>query len=443
MAAGKGTRMNSDLPKVLRRICGKEMVNLAADTARAAGLWPTYVVLPSNSSVGAVLADDVRTVEQREQLGSAHALQQAQDAVADSEHVAVISADVPLVRSETLAALVGKHIESEATVTLLTATVDDPGDLGRVVRNGSGRPSAVIEFADADEEIRASHEVNAGVYCFRTSWLRENLSLVRPSAGGELYLTDLVSLASREAESVAVMEAPSEEALGVNDRVHLAQANAAMRERIREKWMLAGVTMDDPSTVYVDVDVEIGRDTRILPNTHLEGKTRVGTGCSIGPNSTVSDSDISDDCVVDSSIVTNSTLERGVHVGPYSHIRGGAVIGEDAYLGSNVEVKNSRLGARTRSHHFSYIGDAEIGEDVNIGAGAVTCNYDGQTKHRTVIEDRVFIGSGTMLVAPITIGAGASTAAGSVVTRDVPPESLAKGVPARSEPLQRDGGRDS
>ena len=330
------------------------------------------------------------------------------------------------------------HLADEACVTVLTATVDEAGDLGRVVRDGDGRVAAVVEYADADSHIRGISEVNAGVYCFRASWLWENLAALPAAANGEFYLTDLVSRAADQGLKVASIEPRErEEVLGVNTRVHLAQAEAAMRRRIRERWMLAGVTMPDPSTVYIGCDAQIGRDTVLHPNTHVSGSTAIGQGCEIGPNSTVESCRIGDDCTVVSSVLQGSTLERGVHVGPFSHVRRGCHLDAGVYVGSHAELKASRLGRGTRLHHFGYIGDAEVGAEVNIGAGTVTCNYDGKSKHRTVIGDGASIGSDTMLVAPVTIGAGAVTGAGAVVTKDVAPGALAKGVPARQEARKR------
>ena len=426
--------MRSAVPKMLHRVCGKQMVALVVEAAEAADLGPTYVVVPAESAeIPDVLGPGVSYVDQSKQLGSGHALLQARSRLNGAANVAVMNGDTPLLRPDTLAEMMRLHLADDACITMLTAVVDDPEDLGRVVRNGVGDVAAVVEYADADSRTRGISEVNAGVYCFRASWLWENLFSLPVAANGEVYLTDLVSVAAEQGmKIVSINPKETEEAIGINTRVDLARADAAMRRRIRERWMLAGVTMLDPGTVYIGCDVELGKDTVLRPNTHLSGSTRIGERCEIGPNSTVNDCDIGDDCTVVSSVLEKSTLEKGVHVGPFSHVRRGCRLEAGVHVGSHVELKESRLGRGTRAHHFSYIGDAEVGADVNIGAGTVTCNYDGEAKHRTVIEDGAFIGSDTMLVAPVTIGAGAATGAGAVVTKDVAPGALAKGVPARA-----------
>ena len=433
LAAGQGTRMESRVPKVLHRVCGREMVSLVVDTARAAGLDPTVVVVPPDSAaIQDTLGESVRYAQQPEPLGTGHALLQARGLLEGVDNIAVMNGDVPLVRAETLTSVIQTHLDREASITLMTATPTDPDGLGRVVRDSSGAVTAVVEEADADEQTRGTDEINAGIYCFRSSWLWPSLEALTPSAGGEILLIDLVSAAVGQGMGVESVKAPRpEEAQGVNTRVQLAQAEAALRHRILERWMLAGVTIRDPATVYIDFDAELGEDTVVLSNTHITGASRIGSESEIGPDTTIDVSTIGDRCRVTSSTVRDSTMEDGADVGPFSHIRPGSYLEAGVHVGSNVEVKNSRLGRGTKAAHFSFIGDAEVGANVNIGAGTVTCNYDGVRKHRTVIEDDAFIGSDTMLVAPVTVGARASTGAGAVVTSDVPPDSLAVGVPAR------------
>ena len=428
--------MKSRLPKVLHRVCGKEMVGLVLDAARGAGIDSTVVVVSSDGRpIREALGDRVRYVIQKQQLGTGHAVLQALPAVETAEDIAVLSGDVPLILPETLQRMVSIHRQRDACITLLTTTLPDPTGLGRVVRDSSGDIVAVVEEVDADEGTRALKEVNGGVYLFRTSWLRPNLQSVAPSANGEVFLTDLISLASRQKKPVVSVEPQqSQEILGVDTRSLLASAEAALRDRLRQRWMLSGVTMVDPGSTFIDVDVSLGQDTVVLPNTHLTGATRVGRDCRIGPNSIVHDSDIGDGCSVVASVVEGSTLEAEVDVGPFSHIRPGSYLESGVHVGHSVEVKNSRLGRGTRSGHFSYIGDAEVGANVNIGAGTVTCNFDGVRKSRTNIGESAFIGSGSMLVAPVTIGPRSVTGAGAVVTRDVPPDTLAVGVPARPRP---------
>lgn len=438
LAAGKGTRMRSLTPKVLHRICGREMLGLVVDAAQAAGLRAVVVVPPDSQAMREVLGEGVIFVEQPEPLGSGHALFQAKVALEGADVVVVLYADVPLITPGTLTAMMRLHEDRGACITMLTARPERRDGLGRVVRNASGAVVAVVEESDAGEEVRAIPEINAGVYCFQTPWLWEALAGLTPSRSGELFLTDLVSLASNEGLHVEAYECPAPlEALGVNTRVQLAEAESALLGRLRDRWMLQGVTMPDPATVYLDATVELGQDSTVFPNTHIRGKTRVGALCEVGPNTIISDSSVGDRCRIVASVVEGSTLAERVQVGPFSHIRPGSRLEDGVYVGNFAEVKMSRLGPGTKAHHFSYLGDADIGSKVNIGAGTVTCNYDGVTKHRTVVGDEAFIGSDSMLVAPVTIGARSMTGAGSVVTRDVPPDSRAIGVPARVQPKKK------
>ena len=305
--------------------------------------------------------------------------------------------------------------------------------MGRIIRDrATGGITAIVEERNADADTLAIREVNSGFYCFRADWLWQNLERLTPAPNGELLLTDLIQAAVAQGLSVeSVQSDDAHETMGVNDRVQLARAEAVMRQRIRERWMLDGVTMPDASTVYIDRSAILGQDTVVLPNTHILGHSAIGSGCRIGPNSIIENASIGDDCEVVSSVVRDSTLESGVDVGPFSHIRGGAHIESGVHIGTSAEVKNSRLGRDTKMGHFSYMGDATLGENVNIGAGAITCNFDGESKHETVIGKDAFIGSDTMLVAPVNIGDGAATGAGAVVTEDVPDGALVVGVPAR------------
>lgn len=435
LAGGLGTRMKSRLPKPLHRVCGIEMARHVIRAARGARIDLVTLVAPQDrywlirDTVGAFAS----VVRQPEPLGSGDALLHARQAVSGAATVLVLNSDVPLVRTETVSRLLETHAERDADVTLLTCVVDRPDGLGRVIRSGDGSVQAVVEERDAGESELAVREINCGVYCFRASWLWENLPSVEPSPSGETYLTDLIAAAvkqGRAVETVATLD--QAESLGVNDRVQLAAAEDAMRARIRERLMLDGVTMPDPSSVYVDAGVRVGADTVILPNTHVLGHSRIGPDCVIGPNTVIEDSEVGAGCRVTASHVDGAILARGVEVGPFSRLRRGAYLESGVHLGNFVEVKNSRLGPGAKSGHFSYIGDADVGAEVNVGAGTVTCNYDGEQKHPTTIGDRAFIGSGTMLVAPVTVGEDAATGAGSVVTRDVPPDSMAAGVPARA-----------
>ncbi len=438
LAAGLGKRMRSKKPKALHEIAGRPMLLHVLQTARDAfestSRHARFVVVVGHGAeqVQTILDDKVQCVRQAEQLGTGHAVAQAEAAAKDAAHVLVLNADVPLVTADTIASLIATHREADADLTFLTACIDEPRGQGRLRRDPSGRPVAIVEEADASASALAGNEVNVGVYCFRGEWLWPRLSRIERSTAGEYYLTDLIEMAASAGAKV-VAEAATDpiEALGINDRAQLAQAEAVVRERIRQRHMLAGVTIVDPATTYIDADVTIGADTTLQPNTSLLGKTAVGEDCVIGPDSRIVDSTIGHRCRVVSSVVEQSTLEDEVSVGPFSHLRGGAHICQGVHIGNFAEVKNSRLGRGTKMGHFSYIGDADVGDAVNIGAGTITCNFDGVNKHRTVIGDGAFIGSDTMLVAPVTVGERARTGAGSVVNHDVPPDALAVGVPAR------------
>ena len=327
-------------------------------------------------------------------------------------------------------------------MTVLTAKVDDPDGLGRMVRDEKGRVTAIVEHSQAGAETLAIAEINAGVYCFRAAWLWENLPGLPTSSVGEIFLTDLAELAVNQGHEVGALalEDPTE-AVGVNTRVELAKAEAVMRERLLRRWMLEGVTIVDPASVYIDFDAHIGMDSVILPNTHIRGKTVIGEGCEIGPNSVAVDSRVGDNCVISASVVEEAVLESDTRVGPFSHLRAGAYLESGVRIGNFGEIKNSRIGGGTKSGHFSYIGDAEVGSNVNIGAGSITCNFDGEHKHKTTIGDDAFIGCDTMMVAPVSIGERSYTGTGSVVNRDVPADSGAIGAPARIRTRKPDAGR--
>lgn len=444
LAAGKGTRMKSQTPKVLHRICGMEMVSLVIDNASATNLSPVAVVVPQDSRlIRETLGSKVIYAEQSEPLGSGHALLQARTALRDADNIVVVYGDMPLIHPETISEMVRLHDDKEACITLLTSTLAKPDGFGRVLRSSSGSITRIVEESEADESTLAIAEVNCGVYCFRATWLWENLASLPPSPRGEIFLTDLIDRAVQQGLSVeSVLSHDADETIGINNRVQLAEAEAVLRQRIRVRWMLNGVTMPDPASVYIGASVELGEDTTVLPNTHIIGRSRIGANCEIGPNSIVEDSTIGNSCKIKASFIEGSTLGEGVDVGPFSHIRPGTHLESDVHIGNFAEVKNSHLGPGTKSGHFSYIGDAQLGANVNIGAGTVTCNFDGDDKNQTTIGDDAFIGSDTMLVAPIDIGARASTGAGSVVTKDVPPDMVAIGMPARTLPKKKKPEKD-
>jgi bifunctional UDP-N-acetylglucosamine pyrophosphorylase/glucosamine-1-phosphate N-acetyltransferase len=435
LAAGQGVRMKSDLPKVMHPLAGRPMVRFVLDAARA--LEPVRLVVVVGHGAEQVcqaLGRDVLYVTQAKQLGTGHAVRQAEQAAAgQSQIVLVLYGDTPLIRPQTVRRLVDHHQAMGAAVTLLTFQPDDPTGYGRIVRDPeTGRVLALIEEKDATPEQRAIREANGGVLCFRDEWLWPNLAQVERRPGGEYYLTDLATMACEQGEPVAAFQvADPLEVIGLDNRLKLAQAESEMRRRINERWMLAGVTLVHPEMTYIEAGVEIGADTVVWPSTFLQGQTRIGRSCFIGPGTVIRDSTIGDGCRVELSVVVEAVVEDGGDVGPFGHLRKGAHLGAGVHVGNFGEIKNSYLAPGVKMGHFGYLGDAEVGAGANIGAGTITCNYDGQRKHRTVIGTGAFIGSDTMLVAPVRVGDGATTGAGSVVTRDVPAGSVAFGVPAK------------
>lgn len=434
LAAGQGTRMRSKLPKVLHAIAGRPMIQHVLDVVGKLHARRTVLVVGHGADmVRDLLGDAVDYVAQKQQLGTGDAVLQARGVLDGcSDAVLVLYGDMPLLASETLRSLVLAHQTHEATITMLTCIREDAMGFGRILRDKAGRVLAIVEESEATPEELAISELNPGVYCFDATWLWEHLALLPLSPKGEYYLTDLISMATEEGHPVgAVVSGDALETLGINNRVHLAKAEDVMRRRVRERLMLAGVTMLDPGSTYVDATVSVGLDTIIYPNSYLQGSTSIGSRCRIGPNTIVRDTCIGDGCRVEASVVEGAVIGDDVSVGPFSHLRKGAHLADGVHVGNFGEIKNSSLGEGVRMGHFSYVGDATVGADVNIGAGTVTCNYDGAKKHRTVIEEGVFVGSGTMLVAPVRIGARAHIGAGAVVTHDIPPDSMAYGVPAR------------
>lgn len=436
LAAGLSTRFKSERPKVAHPIAGRPMIRHVLEALRAAGcsIPPVVVIGPTAPAAQEAAGPDVQFATQPEPRGTGDAARWARPILQGRvAHVLITYGDLPLVRPETFRRMIETHAARGATLTLLTVHLADPTGYGRIVRDPEGRVLRIVEEAEARPEERRLSEVNVGVYVVREPWLWPALSRLQPSpVKGEIYLTDLVALAAAEGARVetVLLEDP-EEALGINTRAHLAEAERILRRRINLRWMLEGVTLVDPERVHIGMDVIIGPDTVIYPDTYLEGQTRIGRRCRIGPNTILRDAVIGDDCVVEASVVEGATLADRVHVGPFAHLRPGTRLAEEVHVGNFAEIKNSTIGPRTRMHHFGYLGDATVGADVNIGAGTVTCNYDGVHKHPTIIEDEAFIGSDTMLVAPVRVGRKAKTGAGSVVTRDVPPETLVYGVPAR------------
>jgi bifunctional UDP-N-acetylglucosamine pyrophosphorylase/glucosamine-1-phosphate N-acetyltransferase len=383
--------------------------------------------------VRAAAGEGVRFVEQVERLGTGHAVLQAKGQLeGQSDLVMIVNADLPLVHVDTLRRLIDEQVRNEGPLTLLTALSAESRGFGRILRGEDESITGIIEEAHATPAQRVIQELNVGAYCAEAAWLWEKLPQLPLSPKGEYYLTDLVAIAVEGGEHVADARVTDlDEIIGINTRIHLAEAEQAVRSRINLQWMLAGVTIQDPDTTYIGANVKLGRDTIILPNTHLTGDTRIGSSCRLGPNAILHDTQVGDRCEIKVSMLEGATLEDDVDVGPFAHLRSGAHLGKGVHMGNFGEVKNSKLAAGVKMGHFSYVGDATIGKNVNIGAGTITCNFDGERKHPTEILEDAFIGSDTMLVAPIRIGRGARTGAGSVVTRDVPDGTVAVGVPAR------------
>ena len=434
LAAGQGTRMKSNLPKVLHSLLGKPMAWYALEAVRqVTGDRPVMVIGHGADQVRQALGDQAEYVLQEPQLGTGHAVMQAEPLLrGKSDLVLVIYADMPLLTGETLGRLVEEAQSHTGPVSMLTVTTDETRSFGRILRDPGGQVSGIVEEAQATPEQLSIHELNPGVYCFRAAWLWPALKRIALSPKGEYYLTDLVGMAVTEGHSIQTlsMEDPNE-VIGINTRLHLAQANALLSQRINRQWMLAGVTLIDPISTYIEPGVTLGQDTILWPGTYLHGSTQIGTGCVIGPNTIIIDTKVGDGCTLLASVLECALLEDHVEMGPYCHLRKGAHLSTGVHMGNFGEVKNSTLGPGAKMGHFSYMGDATVGADVNIGAGTITCNYDGTHKYPTEIGEGAFIGSDTMLVAPVKVGAGAKTGAGTVVTKDIPPHSLAVGVPAR------------
>ena len=428
LAAGKGTRMKSDLPKVLHKICGVPMVCHVLKAAREAG--SDRVVLVAGFG-GDLVAREVKSqaevVFQHEQLGTAHALQQAAGPLRGFDgDVLVLCGDTPLISAGALKDLVSAHRESGASATVLTAALENPSGYGRVIRDPSGRVQGIVEQKDASPEELKVREINTGIYCFKSGGLFEDLDLIKPdNVQGEYYLPDIVGHYVTEGRVVAAVPAGEPvEIMGINDRCQLAVARAALSLRTNTGLMLSGVTMVDPSTVYIDAGVTIGRDTVIYPHTVIQGSTVIGGGCAIGPFTQIISARLGDSVTVRQSVIEESDVGSGCVIGPYSYIRPGCELEGQVKVGDFVELKKVKIGRGTKVPHLSYVGDAVLGRDVNVGAGTITCNYDGEKKWTTVIDDNAFIGSNTNLVAPVRVGSGAVVGAGSTITKDVPDGAL-------------------
>jgi bifunctional UDP-N-acetylglucosamine pyrophosphorylase/glucosamine-1-phosphate N-acetyltransferase len=440
LAAGQGTRMRSRIPKVLHPLAGRTMLEHVLDALARAGIEHRVVVIGYGAEqVDAALDPRIPTVRQEPQLGTADAVRAGLERVPTSAHQVVVTmGDAPLLPPELFGRLAAAQEEADAAIALLSARLRSPAGYGRVVRGPDGSGVAIVEESEADPATREIDEVNVGTYCFDATWLRANVGQVPAGPSGEYYLTDLVAMAVTAGRRVEVVEAPRPElTIGINDRVALAAAEQLMRQAIAEGHMRNGVTIVDPGTTLIDAAVEIGQDARIEAWTILEGRTVIGQDAVIGPNSHLRDSRIGPRTRVWASVVEESVVAEDAEIGPYSHLRPGAVIGAHCRIGNYAEIKKSKFGAGTQQHHFSYIGDAELGENVNVGAGAVTANFDGEKKNRTVVGDGVSLGVDTMMIAPVSIGPNARTGAGAVVNRDVAAGKTVVGMPARPIEVRR------
>jgi bifunctional UDP-N-acetylglucosamine pyrophosphorylase/glucosamine-1-phosphate N-acetyltransferase len=432
LAAGKGTRMKSGLVKVLHPAAGRPMIGWAVDAAHAAGASPVVLVVGHQAdAVRRVFQDaaDIRCALQAEQLGTGHAVACAREELAGfSGTVLILCGDTPLLRAETLQGLIAFHREKGAALTVLTAMMGNPFGYGRVVRDADGRVLRIVEQKDANPQEQAICEINSGIYCMEAEFLFANIdSISSDNAQQEFYLTDLVSIAVKNGRAcLGHSTDDADEIMGVNDRAQLAEASGILRGRINRELMCAGVSLVDPGHSYIDRGVRIGSDTVVQPNCTISGATIIGSGCTIENGVSISDCSIGDNCHIKAgSVLEGSQLCAGVSVGPMAHLRPGTLLNDHVKIGNFVETKKIVMGEGSKASHLTYLGDAEIGSNVNIGCGTITCNYDGVNKHRTVIGDDVFIGSDVQLVAPVSVGRNSLVAAGTTVTVDVPPDSLA------------------
>ena len=437
LAAGEGKRLRSALPKVLHRAAGRPLVGHVLAAIAGLDVDQTVVVAsPRAPEIQAALGEtaaDLDFVVQDPPRGTGDALRVALgDVTARDGHVLVAPGDTPLLTTETLEALWDLHLSSAAAATLLTASASDPAGYGRIVRTEGGAVAEIVEDRDASPEQLEIDEINAGVYIFELHGLADMLEKIdRENSQGEYYLTDLVALLRKEERGVQALQTTEEEVAGVNSRAQLAAVSALLFRRATDRWLDEGVTIVDPAATYIDAQVTIEPDATIFPFTFLEGTTTVAAGAQVGPQARIIDSEVGPGARVSFAVVRGSQLGPETVVGPFASLRPGTRIARGAELGTFVETKNTILGEDSAAHHLSYLGDADIGAGVNIGAGTITCNWDGQEKHRSVVEDDAYIGSDTMLVAPVHVGKRAATGAGSVVRGEVPDDALAVGVPAR------------
>jgi len=435
LAAGKGTRMKSQTPKVLHHLLGKPLIHYPLELLENLKITRNFLIIsPQQIRIPEILQERVEYIYQQVPRGTGDALLSALAALEKTslKHLVVLSGDMPLLKAATLKKLLKAHQEEKNVITFLTTELPEPGQLGRVVRDESGKVKKIQEAKSASSEILALREVNMGTYCFSLPFLQKYLPQVPvDKKSQEIYLTDLIEMAEKHGEKLnAVSCEDPREGMGVNSRKELAQAASILKQDLSNELMLNGVTMLDPSSVFISPQARIGEDTTIFPFTIIEGETVIGRGCTIGPNTRITDSRVGRDTEIQFSVVKQAQIGDECSVGPFAYLRAGTVMKNQSKVGTFVEVKKTTIEPGAKVPHLSYIGDAKLGRNVNIGAGTITCNYDGVNKNRTIIGEEAFIGSNTNLVAPVKIGRGAKTGAGAVVTRDVPPYTLAAGIPA-------------
>ena len=429
LAAGKGVRMHSQMPKVLHRVAGKPMIWYVVKAAKEAGIDDIILVVGHGREMveEALAGENLRFVVQEQQLGTGHALMQAQGSIDPTNTLLVLAGDTPLLEGKTLKKLLNFHQQQQARATVLSGLLPDPYGYGRIIRQADGGLERIVEEKDASPEEKEIAEINTGMYCFQAGAVFAALSQVeRSNAQGEYYLTDVLPILKNDGHKVAVLATDEVDQIhGINDRIQMASAEAIIRQRHNYELMKNGVTIMAPDTIFIDSAVKIGIDTVIYPFTIIEGQTVIGENCTIGPYTRINDSSIGNDVVIESSRIKEARIGNHCNIGPFAYLRPEADLQENVKVGDFVEIKKSIIGAGSKIPHLSYVGDALLGKEVNIGAGTITCNYDGKKKSRTILEDHVFIGSNTNLVAPVTIGENSITGAGSTITRDIPAHTLA------------------
>lgn len=428
LAAGEGTRMKSKTPKVLHKVVGKSMVEHVVDAAIAVGCDRTVIVVGSGRELVEAGLSQIKTefVHQAERLGSGHAVMVCDAQIRDEEDVLILCGDTPLIQPKTLQKLIDQHRTAGNACTVLTAELDNPFGYGRIVRDERGQVLKIVEQKDADEATKAIKEINSGMYCFKGAFLKKYLKeITNNNSQGEYYLTDMLELLNAAGYLVGTTVVEDFDDLrGVNNRLQLAECEQIFKKRINEHWMMEGVTFIDPAQTYIDKDVQIGRDTILYPGTSLKGKTIVGEDCILGPNAHLENVVLANEVTVKESTLTDSSVDERTAVGPYAYVRPGCKIGSDVKIGDFVEVKNAKIGNGTKISHLTYVGDAEVGDRVNLGCGVVFVNYDGKNKAKTVVEDDCFVGCNVNLISPVTVGEGSYVAAGSTITKDVPAGAL-------------------